>query len=246
MGPACAGRAWALHGLSASPVCVHAALQHWAPCGCSRWLSLPRGFQPVGGCAACCLRRVFAPRSLGCNGRVHDQPAYAQGPPRPPPPASFPQVLPMDGRVSICQELTDHTLRCVRDQNGNHVVQARAGMSAPRLLQRARLNRIGSRGRIKRISTLGWPGPCPCGPGSDPLPACLSSLHLQKCIECVQPSDPARAMIEVRPMPAPPPVPALSSCLVAGQPASTYVGPCRCQGARENKLVPCHLSGVGL
>ena len=51
------------------------------------------------------------------------------------------QVLPQPDRVSICAELTEATLRCVRDQNGNHVVQ--------------------------------------------------------KCIECVQPSDPARQMIEV-------------------------------------------------
>jgi hypothetical protein len=56
-----------------------------------------------------------------------------------PPPA--PQVLPQPERISICSELTEATLRCVRDQNGNHVVQ--------------------------------------------------------KCIECVQPSEPARQMIEV-------------------------------------------------
>jgi len=33
------------------------------------------------------------------------------------------QVLPQQERVSMCQELTEQTLRCVRDQNGNHVVQ---------------------------------------------------------------------------------------------------------------------------
>ena len=37
------------------------------------------------------------------------------------------QVLPPEDRVSICTELTEHTLRCVRDQNGNHVVQVRGG-----------------------------------------------------------------------------------------------------------------------
>ena len=46
------------------------------------------------------------------------------------PPTTLPnflalQVLPQDERVSICAELTESTLRCVRDQNGNHVVQVR-------------------------------------------------------------------------------------------------------------------------
>ena len=57
-------------------------------------------------------------------------------------PPHYAQVLPQAERAAICGELTEHTLRCVRDQNGNHVVQ--------------------------------------------------------KCVECVQPSEPARAMIEVR------------------------------------------------
>lgn len=33
------------------------------------------------------------------------------------------EVLPLDGRVSIVAELEGSLMRCVRDQNGNHVVQ---------------------------------------------------------------------------------------------------------------------------
>ncbi len=51
------------------------------------------------------------------------------------------QVFDSAGREAICHELEAHTQQCVRDQNGNHVIQ--------------------------------------------------------KVIECVQPSDPAAAIIEV-------------------------------------------------
>ena len=56
-------------------------------------------------------------------------------------PAVVVQVFDAAGKEAICRELEGHTQQCVRDQNGNHVVQ--------------------------------------------------------KVIECVQPSEPARAIIEV-------------------------------------------------
>jgi pumilio RNA-binding family len=33
------------------------------------------------------------------------------------------EVLPLETKVSIVGELDGHLMRCVRDQNGNHVVQ---------------------------------------------------------------------------------------------------------------------------
>jgi hypothetical protein len=33
------------------------------------------------------------------------------------------EVLPLERRVSLVRELQDHAMRCVRDQNGNHVIQ---------------------------------------------------------------------------------------------------------------------------
>lgn len=33
------------------------------------------------------------------------------------------EVLPLDRKIALVRELQDHAMRCVRDQNGNHVVQ---------------------------------------------------------------------------------------------------------------------------
>jgi hypothetical protein len=33
------------------------------------------------------------------------------------------EALPMERRIALVRELQDHAMRCVRDQNGNHVIQ---------------------------------------------------------------------------------------------------------------------------
>ena len=37
------------------------------------------------------------------------------------------QVFDTAGRVALCKELQGHTQQCVRDQNGNHVIQKVGG-----------------------------------------------------------------------------------------------------------------------
>jgi pumilio RNA-binding family len=33
------------------------------------------------------------------------------------------EVLPLDQKIAMVHELDGHLMRCVRDQNGNHVIQ---------------------------------------------------------------------------------------------------------------------------
>lgn len=125
---------------------------------------------------------------LCCAGTAHHM-QHTSSPTTPSPSFSPPQVLPQADRVAIASELTEHALRCVRDQNGNHVIQAsgrRGVVLFWRCLCAGAEEFVCSRAGLTKCETdLTFSPPHPL-------------LPLQKCIECVQPSDPARAMIEVR------------------------------------------------
>lgn len=89
-------------------------------------------------------------------------------------------MLPQEERASICGELTDHTLRCVRDQNGNHVVQKVIECVQPSEPARQMIEVRGGRGQERQGMwwATGHPALLHCARAVAGMPSCLMPLSL--------------------------------------------------------------------